>query len=57
MSEPCECCSEVLARMDGVERLLQVLVLSLAAEADDDSPVTTLDGDLLPAERAAGTPL
>lgn len=45
---------EVLLR---IEAKLDTLIAALASDDDDDEPQYSLDGDLVPGERAEGMPL
>jgi hypothetical protein len=50
--------SEVIERLDRIERLLSVLVEALANESDDDEPRgLDLEGNAIPSERNPNDPL
>lgn len=44
------------AALQRIESKLDALIAALASD-DDDEPQYSLDGDLIPGERAEGTPL
>ncbi len=46
----------MLSTMQRIESKLDTLIAALASD-DEDEPQYSLDGDLIPGERAEGTPL
>lgn len=47
----------LLSTMQRIESKLDTLIAALASDDDDDEPQYSLDGDLVPGERAEGMPL